>query len=99
MSKSNNTPKKDKKPANILNRSLLREIRHVHGLAREAGIFLNDRELLSCDNCGLLEDVDITGRLITYKSGKAVFDSGMRFEKGEGNTYVCPVCGAPACEG
>jgi hypothetical protein len=55
--------------------------------------------LLSCDRCGLLEDVDITGRLITYKSGEAVFDSGMRFEKGEGNAHVCPVCGTPVSEG
>jgi len=82
-----------------LNHSLLRQIRHVHGLAREAGVFLNDRELLSCDSCELLEDVDITGRLITYKSGEAVSDSGMRFEKGEGDTYVCPVCDTPAREG
>jgi len=65
MSKSNNTPKKDKKPAGILNRSLLREIGHVHRLAREAGIFLNDSELLSCDTCRLIEDVEIKGRLIT----------------------------------
>jgi len=99
MSKSNNTPKKDEKQAEILNRSLLRQIRHVHHLAREVGIFLNDRELLSCNSCGLLEDVDITGRLITYKSGDPVFDSGMRFVKGEGDTYVCPVCGAIAREG
>jgi len=99
MSESNITPKKDKKPDRILNRSLLQQNRHVHRLAREAGIFLNDRELLRCDSCGLLEDVDITGRLITYKSGKAVSDSGMRFEKGGGDTYVCPVCGALVREG
>jgi hypothetical protein len=99
MSESNIIPKKDKKTSGILNRSLLQQIRHVHGLARETGVFLNDRELLRCDTCGLLEDVDITGRLITYKSGEAVFDSGMRFEKGEGDTYVCPVCGAIVREG
>ena len=99
MSKSNNIPKRDKKPAGILQRSLLRRIEHVHRLAREAGLFLNDRELLSCDSCGLLEDVDITGRLITYKSGEDVFDSGMRFKKGEGDTYVCPVCGSLVHEG
>jgi len=99
MSKSNNTPKKDKKPDGILNHSLLRQIGHVHGLARKHSLFLNDRGLLRCDRCGLLEDVDIKGRLITYKFGEAVFDSGMRFEKGEGDTYVCPVCGAPAREG
>lgn len=99
VSKLNGIPKIDKKPAGILKRSLLRQIGYVHRLAREAGLFLDDRELLSCDRCGLLEDVDITGRLITYKSGEAVFDSGMRFEKGEGDTHVCPVCGAPAREG
>ena len=99
MSKSNNMPKKDKKLTDILPRSLLRQIGHVHRLALENGLFLNDRELLSCVRCGLLEDVDITGRLITYKSGEAVFDSGMRFEKGEGNAHVCPVCGTPVSEG
>lgn len=99
MSKSNNTPKKDKKPTKIVNQSLLRQIGHVRRLAQEYGLFLNDRDLLSCDSCGLLEDVDINGRLITYKSGEAVSDSGMRFEKGEGDMYVCPVCGSPARRG
>ena len=99
MSKSNNISTKNKNPTSILQRSLLREIKRLHRLAQEAGLFMNDRKLLRCDNCGLLEDVDITGRLITYKSGDPVFDSGMRFEKGEGNTHLCPVCGAPALEG
>jgi len=66
MSKSNIIPKKDQKTSGILNRLLLQQIRHVHGFALEAGVFLNDRELLRCDSCGLLEDVDIKGRLITY---------------------------------
>jgi hypothetical protein len=99
MSNSNSIPKKDKKPAGILSPSLLQEIRRVHLLAQEAGLFLDDRDLLSCHNCGLLEDVDINGRLITYKSGDAVSDSGLRFEKGEKDMHVCPVCGAPAREG
>lgn len=99
VKKSNNMSKKDENPTGILMPSLLREIKRLHRLAQEAGLFMNDRELLRCDNCGLLEDVDITGRLITYKPGEAVFDSGMRFEKSEGDIYVCPACGAPACEG
>ena len=99
MSNSNNISDKDRKPINILQCSLLREIKRVHRLAQEAGLFLHDRELLRCDNCGLLEDVDIAGRLMTYKSGDPVFDSGMRFEKGEEDTYVCPVCGTPSREG
>ena len=99
MSKSNNISTTNKNPTSIIQRSLLREIKRLNRLAQEAGLFLNDRELLYCDNCELLEDVDINGRLITYKSGEAVFDSGMRFEKGEEDTYVCPVCGAPSREG
>jgi rubrerythrin len=99
MSKSNNTSKKDNKSTGILTPSLLCEIKQLHRFAQEADLFMNDRELLRCNNCGLLEDVDITGRLITYKSGDPVSDSGMKFEKGEGDTYVCPICGAAACEG
>jgi rubrerythrin len=98
VSNSNNIPEKDKKLTDISQRSRPRKIEQVHRLARQAGLFLYDRDLLSCDSCGLLEDVDINGRLITYKSGEAVLDSGMRFERGEGNTHVCPVCGAPARE-
>ena len=99
MSKPNHIPKRDKKPIGILTASRLREIKRLHRLAQDVGLFLNDRELLRCDSCGFLEDVDIAGRLITYKSGEAVVDSGTRFKKGEGNTYVCPACGAPAREG
>ena len=60
---------------------------------------VDDRELLRCDNCGLQEDVIVTGQLITYISGAAVSDSGLRFEKAVGDTHACPVCGAPALEG
>lgn len=66
VNNSNNISTKDKNPADILQRSLLRKIKRVHHLAKEAGLFLNDRELLRCDRCGFLEDVDIKGRLIIY---------------------------------
>lgn len=85
-------PKKYKKPAGTLTPDLLRKINRVHRLSQEAGLFMDDRELLRCHNYGLQEDVAVTGQLITYKSGEGVSDSGLRFEKGEGDTYVCPVC-------
>ena len=91
-------PKKDKKMTGILTPALLREVKRVHRLAQKSGLFMDDRELLHCDNCGLQEDVVVTGQLITYKSGDPISDSGMKFEKDEGDTYVCPVCGAPALE-
>ena len=43
--------------------------------------------------------MDIIGRLITYKSGDDDSDSGLRFEKGEGDTHVRAVYGASAREG
>jgi len=91
-------PENDKEPAGILTPELLREIKRVHLLAQEAGFFLNDRKLLRCHSCGLQEDVVVTGQLITYKSGEAITDSGLRFEKGAGGTYVCPVCGSTVRE-
>ena len=97
--KSNSNHKKEKKPTGILTPSLLREIKRVYRLAHEAGIFLDDRELLRCDKCRLQEDIDVTGRLITYKSGDPVSDSGLRFEKHNKDTYVCPACGSTVREG
>jgi hypothetical protein len=37
--------------------TLTRQLAQVKAQARALGIFTNDRELLECPNCGLLEDV------------------------------------------
>jgi len=87
-----------KNVAGILPRPLLRQIEHIQRLAREAGFFLHDRELLHCRKCGLLEDVDNMGQLITYNSGHTISDTGLRFMKGKGHKYLCPACGAITCE-
>ena len=62
--------------------------------ARRLGIFVDDRQLLSCPRCGLMEDVLFDGRLVTcHEAGGD--DTGLRFSehpRAEGR-FVCPECG------
>jgi hypothetical protein len=84
------------KITDVLPKSLHREIARVHRLAQEAGLFLEDRDLLGCPRCGLLEDVGCYGVLMTYPAGQRPLDSGLRFAKDRRGRYVCPNCGAVA---
>jgi hypothetical protein len=88
--------KSQPKIANVLPRHLYREIARVHRLAREAGLFMEDWDLLHCAHCGLLEDVGCYGLLMTYPKGKTPVDSGLRFTKDKRGRYICPTCGAVA---
>ncbi len=87
-------PKTGPKMPTILPKYLHREIARVHRLAQAAGLFMNDRELLSCTHCGLLEDVGCYGLLMTYPTGNPPVDSGLRFTKDKRGRYICPQCGA-----
>jgi predicted RNA-binding Zn-ribbon protein involved in translation (DUF1610 family) len=51
--------------------------------------------LLECPDCGLIEDVDIQGRLFTYHlhGDKSYPDTGLRFEELEKGRFICPLCG------
>jgi len=84
------------KITDVLPKSLLREIARVHRLAQEAGLFLEDRDLLECPRCRLLEDVGCYGLLMTYPMGAPAVDSGLRFKKDKRGRYICPNCGAMA---
>lgn len=88
--------KSESKIKGELPKSLHRKIALVHRLAQGAGLFLEDRPLLECARCGLLEDVGCYGLLMTYFSGKPAVDSGLRFRKDKLNRYICPNCGAVA---
>jgi hypothetical protein len=62
--------------------------------ARRLGIFVDDRELLACSKCGLMEDVLFDGRLVTCREACGD-DTGLRFSehaRAEGR-FVCPECG------
>ena len=60
---------------------LVRRVQPVLKKAEALGIFLGDRELLECPNCGLKEDVLISGQLITYRGDAVMPDSGLRFKE------------------
>jgi len=73
---------------------LVRELERVKKQARALGMFTDDRELLECPKCGLLEDVTADGLLITYpKTSKEIKDCGLRFKPVDETTFECPPCG------
>ena len=75
-------------------KALARQIAKFHKQAEELGLFLNDRGLLECSKCGLIEDVAFEGHLTTYrKDDKNMADTGLRFEKLDETSFRCPVCG------
>lgn len=60
-------------------RELASQVVALQKHARSMGLFPGDRELLECPKCGLLEDVLMGGKLITYHAGAEGQDSGLRF--------------------
>lgn len=60
--------------------------------AKTLGLFANDRELLACPRCGLLEDVTSAGRLITCRADSLGEDTGLRFVPLADNLFRCPSC-------
>ena len=75
-------------------RPQVEQIERIRQRAASLGMFTNDRELLACPECGLIEDVTYEGLLITYnRRNNNITDSGLRFKEiGEG-IFCCPVCG------
>ncbi|MBN1612674.1 MAG: hypothetical protein JW940_38980 [Polyangiaceae bacterium] len=78
---------------------LVSQIQALQEQARALGLFPNDRELLACPNCGLVEDVLAGGQLIT-NHGLSEPDSGMRFVEPESDDgpFICPGCGGEVCQ-
>ena len=74
--------------------TLTRQLEQVKAQARALGIFTDDRELLECPNCGLLEDVMADGLLVTYpKDSVDPKDCGLRFRPVDETRFACPKCG------
>jgi len=74
--------------------TLTRQLEQVKAQARALGLFTDDRELLECPNCGLLEDVTAKGLLVTYpKDSVDLKDCGMRFCPVDETHLACPKCG------
>ena len=79
-------------PGNL--RDLASRVAELQEQARSLGLFAGDRELLECPKCGLLEDVTIEGKLITYVSSAEGQDSGFRFEETSPGRFRCQACGS-----
>lgn len=93
--------KKTKKNLDVAIKSITKlaaKIKELQLKAEELGLFFNDRELLECKKCGLVEDVASEGVLITYNSSDVAADIGLRFDPCEKNKYLCPVCGSKVSE-
>ena len=74
--------------------------RHLEDLQRQGralGLFVDDRDLLTCPKCGLTEDVLIGGQLVTF-SGADGPDTGLRFVEptSDDGPFTCPRCGVAA---
>ena len=69
------------------------EIVALRKRAKALGAFTDDRELLVCRRCGLMEDVAVTGLLITCREPDLGQDTGLRFEPVDAKTFRCPACG------
>jgi hypothetical protein len=74
-----------------------RQLLDVQRQARALGIFVDDRELLTCPKCGLTEDVLSDGRLSTFY-GSPGLDTGLRFVEptSADGRHTCPRCGCEA---
>jgi len=77
---------------------LAKQLQRLQEQAERLGVFIGDRELLECDECGLEEDVTADGFLIVYRKPVSGTDTGLRFTEDVENKgkYLCPVCGKPA---
>jgi len=74
---------------------LFQHLEKVKQQARALGILTDDRELLACPSCGLMEDVTAEGLLVTYpKDSKNIEDTGLRFHQLDTESFQCPACGA-----
>lgn len=71
---------------------LAREVAGLQKRAKALGLFANDRELLACPRCGLLEDVTSVGLLITCRARSLGEDTGLRFVQLADQVFCCPSC-------
>ncbi len=81
---------------------LAREMRRIKREGRRLGLFMEDRDLLECSDCGLMEDVLFNGQHVTRwredfetsEPGQPVEDTGLRFVETTDGRWLCPNCRA-----
>jgi transcription elongation factor Elf1 len=86
----------------LISNRLVKAVKQLVKINKEAeslGLFVDDRELLECPKCGLMEDVDINGTLFTVFENSPNKDTGLRFKKIKNSkTFCCPNCGQQISE-
>ncbi len=65
--------------------------------AEAAGLFLDHRNLVECNDCQLFEDVACDGRLYVYRDKSFDQDTGLRFKELEESAIQCPGCNKLFC--
>ena len=76
----------------------IRRFKKTAAEARKRGVYVGDRDLVSCPRCGLFEDVRLNGILITSWIEHVCVDTGLRFieDQRDREMLVCPACGCDA---
>jgi len=80
------------KPPDAKLHELASQLTDLQKRAKALGVFTNDRELLECPRCGLLEDVTYSSLLITCRADALGEDTGLRFAQLADNIFRCPSC-------
>jgi len=92
----------NKKGKIVIDNHLKNTIKQLNKLKKEArtlGIFVDDRNLLKCPECGLMEDIDSNGMLLTVFEKFPNKDTGLRFKEiKNGKIFRCPNCGQKLSE-
>ena len=73
---------------------LFEQLHEVQKRAKKLGIFIGDRELLTCPKCGLQEDVAFSGLLQVTRPPHLGEDTRLRFEtvRRRPDYWRCPAC-------
>lgn len=72
---------------------ILKAAKKIHDKARFLGIFTNHRELASCYECDLHEDVDCNGLLFVAKGEESNKPVDLIFMEMDAQHVRCPLCG------
>lgn len=74
-------------------RQMAKQIAALQAQGRAMGLFPNDRDLLECTGCGLMENVACGGRFFTCRPETLDDDTGLRFQEISDGVFRCPSCG------
>ncbi len=96
LKSGNGVPPLDNLYASI--KLLAEQLVAIQKQAEQMGLFTNDRDLLECPHCGLMENVTHNGLLFTCRDVDLDQDTGLRFTKQTEQTFRCPSCGGVVTE-